>query len=184
MNDLLLLAALLPGPRHGYALKKQVGLLTGQAAMHNNLVYPLLRRFVENAWVSKREGPGQRGQTREVYALTAKGRQVLLRRLADDAEKEAASENGFRMRVGLFAILDQETRQRVLSSRDQFLASREQRLARISAALDTGPWGGEVVRFFRQQIRAERAWIATLARKSTRATKMEEIPSFADKRHP
>jgi DNA-binding PadR family transcriptional regulator len=184
MNDLLLLAALLPGPRHGYALKKQVGLLTGQAAMHNNLVYPLLRRFVEKAWVSKREGPGQRGQTREVYALTAKGRQVLLRRLADDAEKEAASENGFRMRVGLFTILDQETRQRVLSSRDQLLASREQRLARISATLDPGPWGGEVVRFFRQQIRAERAWIATLARKSRREAKLQEIPSLADKRHP
>jgi DNA-binding PadR family transcriptional regulator len=184
MNDLLLLAALLPGPRHGYALKKQVGLLTGQPAMHNNLVYPLLRRFVENAWVRKRAGPGQRGQTREVYALTAKGRQVLLRRLADDAENEAASENGFRLRVGLFAILDQETRRRVLSSRDQFLASREQRFARLSATLDPGPWGGEVVRFFRRQIRAERAWIASLARKSKRETKPQKIPSFAGNRQP
>jgi DNA-binding PadR family transcriptional regulator len=174
MNDLLLLAALLPGPQHGYALKKQVGLLTGNAAMHNNLVYPLLRRFVENSWVSKREAAGQRGQTREVYALTTKGRQELLRRLADDAETEAASDNGFRLRVGLFAFLDQQARQRILSSRDQFLAIREQRLARISAAVDAGPWGGEVVRFFRKQIRAERAWIATLARKSRRETKLQK----------
>lgn len=175
MNDLLLLAALLPGPRHGYALKKQVGLLTGQHAMHNNLVYPLLRRFVEHAWVSKRRAAGERGQTREVYALTGKGRQELLRRLADDAENEAASDNGFRLRVGLFSILDQETRQRILTSRDQFLASREERLAQISATLDPGPWGGEVVRFFREQVRAERSWIASLARKAKREEKLQEV---------
>jgi DNA-binding PadR family transcriptional regulator len=175
MNDLLILAALLPGPQHGYALKKNVGLITSDRAMHNNLVYPLLRRFVENAWVTKRQAAGQRGQTREVYALTVKGRQELLRRLADDAENESASDNGFRMRVGLFSILDQETRQRILTSRDQFLASREQRLTRISATLDAGPWGGEVVRFFREQIRAERAWIASLARKSRRETKRPRV---------
>src|SRR5579863_9509880 len=114
MNDLLLLAALLPGPRHGYALKQQVGLLTGKAAMHNNLVYPLLRRFVENGWVRQRKAEGERGQTREVYTLTAKGKEELLRRLADYGGEEAASENGFRLRVGLFDSLNTETRQRIL----------------------------------------------------------------------
>jgi DNA-binding PadR family transcriptional regulator len=170
MNDLFLLAALLPGPQHGYALKKQVGLITGQRAMHNNLVYPLLRRFVENNWVSQRQSAGQRGQTREVYALRAKGRQELIRRLGDYPEGEAVSENGFRFRVGLFAILDTETRQRILATRDQFLAARQQRLARISAALDAGMWGSEVVQFFRKQIRAERTWIASLSRKTKRET--------------
>src|ERR1700733_14031403 len=90
MNDLLLLATLLAGPRHGYALKKQVGLITGRRAMHNNLVYPLLRRFVENSWVSKRRAAGQRGQTREVYALTGKGQRELRRRLSAFPENEVA----------------------------------------------------------------------------------------------
>jgi hypothetical protein len=45
MNDLLLLATLLEGPKHGYALKKQAGLILGEAELQNNLVYPLLRRF-------------------------------------------------------------------------------------------------------------------------------------------
>ena len=173
MNDLLLLAALLAGPQHGYGLKKQVGLITGKPAMHNNLVYPLLHRFVKNAWVSKRRSPGKRGQTREVYALTAKGRQELVRRLGDYPEIEVASENGFRFRVGLFGILEAETRQHILVSRDQFLAIREQRLDRISATLDAGPWGSEVVCFFREQIRAERTWIAGLARKAKRETKSD-----------
>jgi DNA-binding PadR family transcriptional regulator len=65
MNDLFLLANLLDDPKHGYALKKQVGLISGQEEMHNNLVYPLLRRFVESGWVRKRQGAGERGQTRE-----------------------------------------------------------------------------------------------------------------------
>ncbi len=168
MNDLLLLAALLPGPRHGYALKQQVGLLTGKAAMHNNLVYPLLRRFVKNGWVRRRQAEGERGQTREVYALTAKGKEELLRRLATYGEEEAASDNGFRLRVGLFDFLDPETRQRILAGRDQFLAAREQRLARITAAVNAPPWGSEVVKFFREQVRVEREWIASLARKAKR----------------
>lgn len=170
MHDLLVLAALLPRPTHGYALKKQVGLLTGQRALHNNLVYPLLRRFVENAWVSKRTSAGQRGQTREVYSLTVKGKQELLRRLRDFPDTEAASDNGFRLRVGLFAVLDAEIRQRILASRDAFLALRQQRLAQISTLTEADTWGREVVRFFGDQVRAERAWIAGLARKNKRET--------------
>jgi DNA-binding PadR family transcriptional regulator len=173
MSDLLVLAALLAGPQHGYGLKKHVGLITGKPAMHNNLVYPLLHRFVKNAWVSKRRSAGKRGQTRDIYALTAKGRQELVRRLGDYPEIEIASENGFRFRVGLFGILGAETREHILVSRDQFLALREQRLARISATVDAGPWGSEVVRFFREQIRAERTWIASLARKAKRETKSD-----------
>ena len=58
MNDLLMLAALLGGPKHGYALKKQAGLMTGQANLHNNLVYPLLRRFVARGWVTRKKVAG------------------------------------------------------------------------------------------------------------------------------
>ncbi|HEX4541933.1 MAG TPA: PadR family transcriptional regulator [Candidatus Acidoferrum sp.] len=168
MNDLLILANLLDRPKHGYALKKQVGLITGQGEMHSNLVYPLLRRFVESGWISKRRAAGQRGQTREIYALTAKGKQELLRRLGQFAGKEAASENGFHLRVGLFAVLDAATRCRVLAERDQWLAAREERLARLSGAVDVGLWGGEVVRFLHDRIRSERKWIARLNRKLVR----------------
>src|SRR5258708_2882309 len=138
MNDLIVLANLLDAPKHGYALKKQVGLLSGKGEMHNNLVYPLLRRFVESGWVSKRKGPGERGQTRDIYALTNKGRQQLIQRLSHSADKEMTSENGFRLRVGLFSVLDGDTRSRILSERDQWLASREKHLARLSGALDLG----------------------------------------------
>jgi DNA-binding PadR family transcriptional regulator len=168
MNDLLLLANLLGGPRHGYALKKQVGLISGQSEMHNNLVYPLLRRFVERGWVSKRRGPGKRGQTREIYALTNKGKQELLRRLSHFTGKEVSAENGFRLRVGLFNFLDAGASGRILAQREEWLVGRELRLARLSDALDLGSWGGEVVGFMLDQIRAERQWIVRLKRKLAR----------------
>src|SRR5450755_4785885 len=105
MNDLMLLATLLAGPQHGYALKKQAGLLSGQPAMHNNLVYPLLRRFVANAWVTRRKAPGDRGQTRQMYSLTPPGRRALLDRLTEFGESDARSPEQFHLRVGLFSVL-------------------------------------------------------------------------------
>jgi DNA-binding PadR family transcriptional regulator len=173
MNDLILLATLLSGPEHGYALKKQIALITGRREMHNNLVYPLLRRFVENGWVSKRQVPGQRGQTRELYALTSKGKQELLRRLTHFTEKEAPSEDAFHLRVGLFGFLDAGVRAEILAARDRWLAAREEQLARISSSVDPGIWGGEVLRFRRERVQAERAWIAHLERKVKRESKAD-----------
>ena len=73
MSDLILLAALLDGPQHGWALKKLAGLLSGSGDMHNNLVYPLLKKFVGEGWVRRRSEPGQRGRIRSVYSLTSRG---------------------------------------------------------------------------------------------------------------
>src|SRR5260370_13011052 len=156
MSALILLANLLGGPKHGYALKKQVGLVSGKSEMHNNLVYPLLRRFVESGWVSKRKGAGQRGRTREIYALTNKGKQELLRRLSQFTSKEAASENGFHLRVGLFSVLDAGTRGAILTARNEWLAARGKRLGRLSGALDLGTWGGAGVRFVCTHIESKR----------------------------
>src|SRR6266550_2737955 len=115
MNDLILLAALMEGPQHGYALKKLAGFMADHGDMHNNLVYPLLRRFVENSWVTKRTTGGERGQKRDLYTLTSKGRLELLQRLSRFTEKEASSENEFRVRVGLFSMLERQARENILA---------------------------------------------------------------------
>ena len=52
MNDLIILALLLDGPKHGYQLKREAGFLFGHGDMHNNLVYPLLRRFLTAGRIS------------------------------------------------------------------------------------------------------------------------------------
>lgn len=153
---------------HGYALKKQAGLIVGQAEIHNNLVYPLLRRFIENGWVSKRAAAGKRGQTRGVYTLTSKGKHELVRRLSAFTEKEAESPGEFNLRVGMFFALDRASRERILGERDRWLAAHEERLAKLTRNLEVGVWGGRVVGFLREQTRAERQWIAGLVRSMKR----------------
>jgi len=165
MNDLLLLAMLLEGPQHGYALKKKVPLITGHGEMHNNLVYPLLKRFVQQGWVNRRSADGERGQTRELYALTAKGKQELLRRLSDCGKKTAGSGENFRFRVSLFSLLEPAVRENLLESREAWLEARDENLQRIERATRAQGWSREAMQFRRNEIHAERKWIEHLRRK-------------------
>lgn len=162
MNDLILMAMLLDGPQHGYALKKKVGLITGHREMHNNLVYPLLKRFVGRAWVHRRSADGQRGQTRELYALTPKGKLEFVRRLSDFDEKAAASGEAFRFRVSLFPLVDPAMQVTILDRREQWLTKRHENLLRIEDATGPRGWSAEVLDFTKGEIRAERKWVARL----------------------
>jgi DNA-binding PadR family transcriptional regulator len=162
MNDLMILALLLEAPQHGYALKKRAGLISGSADMHNNLVYPLLRRFVGKGWVTRRKSAGERGQTRQVYALTAAGRRALLDRIRDFDDAAAASVEEFRIRVGLFPILSPREREEILQNRRAYLAGRDARFEPLQEEMDLGEYGSEVVRFIRQEIKNESTWIERL----------------------
>jgi DNA-binding PadR family transcriptional regulator len=166
MNDLILLAILLEGPQHGYALKKKAGLITGHGEMHNNLVYPLLKRFVSKSWVSRRSAGGQRGQTRELYSLTAKGRRELIRALSDFDEKTARSSEAFWLRVRLFALLEEATRTNILDQRANWLARREAALRRIGEQAGARGWSGSVMDYLHSEVQAEKKWIERLRKKA------------------
>ena len=131
MNDLVILALLLPGPKHGYQLKREAGIILGHEALHNNLVYPLLRRFTTSQWVSRKTVPGQRGQTRNQYSLTALGRKELLDQLNSFTEQDARSADAFRIRVSLFGLLKPEARARIFQL--GFFSSVEVRAERALA---------------------------------------------------
>jgi DNA-binding PadR family transcriptional regulator len=164
MNDLIILATLLDGPKHGYQLKREAGFILGQGVMHNNLVYPLLRRFTAEGWVTKRSMPGERGQTRQQYAITAMGRRELVTRLSEFGEVDATSFSRFITRVGMFELLDEPVRARILQQREGYLQHREERLAAIRQNMDLGIYGGEVVRYLIEQIHSERVWLRRLRR--------------------
>ena len=174
MNDLIILAILFDGPKHGYQLKREAGFILGQGAMHNNLVYPLLRRFTTEGWVSKKAVPGERGQTRLQYAITALGRRELVTRLSEFGEPDASSLRGFITRVGMFALLEEPVRTRILKLRENYLQSREKKITTLRQNMDVGTYGGEVVRYLIEQIHSELTWIRRLHRlgansKSSRA---------------
>jgi DNA-binding PadR family transcriptional regulator len=166
MNDLLMLAMILAGPKYGYQLKREAGWMMGQNTLHNNLVYPMLRRFVERKWVSKKAVPGERGQTRQQYALTAEGRRWLFDNISQFGEAEAASEDAFHIRVGFFAVLKPEVRQTILTMRERYLESRDRKLATLEDNIELGAFGAEIVRHMRKQIETECDWIRHLRQKA------------------
>jgi len=154
---------MLNGPKYGYQLKREAGFIMGQA-LHNNLVYPSLRRFLEEGWVSKRAVPGDRGQTRQQYVLSAEGRRYLFERLSEFSEADASSEDAFHLRVGLFAVLKPEIRENILSRREDRLQNRDQHLATLQVNLELGKFGGEIVRHMRKQVEMDLEWVQHLRR--------------------
>ncbi len=158
-----MLSMMLDRPKYGYQLKREAGLIMGQA-LHNNLVYPSLRRFLEEGWVSKKAVPGERGQTRQQYVLSAEGRRHLFERLSEFSEADASSEGAFRLRVGLFPALKLETRENILKRREEWLHRRDKGLATLQTNLELGKFGGEIVRHMRKQIEMELEWIRHLRR--------------------
>lgn len=163
MIDLIILANLVDRPKHGYALKKQAGMVFAQSELHNNLVYPLLRRFTSQGWVTRKSAPGERGQTRQQYALTPAGRRALLERLNSFDEKEAQSIEEFLLRVGLFELLEPAARERILDARQQVLTRREEHFAHLQQ-MELGVYGSEVVGFLRQRVKDELVWLRRLHR--------------------
>ena len=171
MTDLIILATLLPGPKHGYQLKHQAGLILGQPKLHNNLVYPLLRRFTEQGWVIKKTIPGERGQKRHQYAMTARGRKALIERLSAFSEAEARSLEAFLARVGLFGILDPEARDRVMTTRTNHLQELAEHLAGIKQKFPLDCYAQATVEFLQSQTEAELAWMRQLRKISNQSSK-------------
>jgi DNA-binding PadR family transcriptional regulator len=166
MNDIIILGLLLDGPKHGYRLKQDAAMLGGAQQLHNNTVYPLLKRFEKSGWISKSRKPGERGQTRVMYSLTAEGRRVLVERLADFAEADAASGPAFRLRVGFFAELNATQRERILLVREEYLAERLARVKEIAKAHEMNEWAASTVGFVMKELQMELKWIEQLRKES------------------
>ena len=164
MTDLIILATLLAGPKHGYSLIREAGLVLGQEKLHNNLVYPLLHRFMAKKWVSRKEVSGERGQRRQIYSITAAGREELITRLSSFTEHDARGSDQFRCRVGMFRVILPEARIRILDAREGYLRSRIEKLSAIQDNFELDRYSGEVTNRFLAETRNELNWIAQLRR--------------------
>jgi DNA-binding PadR family transcriptional regulator len=162
MNDIIILGMLREGPKHGYRLKQDAALLSGAQQLHNNTVYPLLKRYLTKGWITKRETDGERGQTRLLYELTKTGTKALIEKLTEFSPADAASGPAFRLHVGLFGLLDKPARERILSLRDEYLSERLGQLRKISNVPGIGEWAASTVGFVTKELRLERKWISQL----------------------
>lgn len=162
MTDLIILSTLLAGPKHGYQLKREAGMILGQGVLHNNLVYPLLRRFMDEGWVTRRETAGERGQTRLRYAITASGRRELVAKLSAFSDQEARSSDAFRLRVALFQLLNPQVRECILERRKKHLSARLQHLEILEQNFSLNHYAAEVISHFSAETKSELKWIQRL----------------------
>ncbi len=137
--EILILRRLRSGPAHGYELRKRVEQTTG-FVLHNNSLYPALRRFEEAGAVTKTAEPQQGRPPRLVYALTEVGHELLHDMLAELPPEQATDPSEFLARLGQFSLINSAERAGVLASRAE--AVREQ-LAHYLAMLDLAVVHGE-----------------------------------------
>lgn len=159
MNDLVILAALLRAPAYGYALKKTAGLIYGNRIMHPNIVYPLLKRFVQNGWVEQSSVPGERGQTRKEYRIAPAGRKYLLEQLSIFTEQDASDDGAFLFRVAFFDALPKQRRLEILGARQLFLNSRAIDLAELSEETQARSFGAVALDRVKGLVDDELRWI-------------------------
>lgn len=80
--DMIVLAALSPGPAHGYAVIESIRRLSGGAfELPEGTVYPVLHRLEQAGLLSSRWTTAS-GRRRRVYALTGRGSRALARQRA------------------------------------------------------------------------------------------------------
>lgn len=159
-----MLAMLLAGPKHGYQLKREAGWMMRQEDLQNNVVYPMLRRFLNEGWVGRKAVPGDRGQTRQQYNLTPEGRRYFFGRMNTFTGTDASSAEAFHLRVGVLMALSPESRESIFTQREKYLQARDQKLEFLQFNMEVGKFGGEIVRHMRRQIDLEQEWIRRLRR--------------------
>jgi DNA-binding PadR family transcriptional regulator len=121
-SDILILAMLRQGPRHGYEIKKDVDkALGGMVVLNNKTLYRALKRFEETGTVT-RQVVSQIGKPdRHVYELTEGGVRVMDRLLGDFGPEQARSDAEFFTRVSFFGFLDSQSRWAILNKRLEHL---------------------------------------------------------------
>ncbi len=75
-----ILLSLSQGPKHGYAIMKDVrGLSEGRIALSTGTLYGAIKRLLEQGWIRPVPGPGleEDGRGRRAYGLTRTGRDAL-----------------------------------------------------------------------------------------------------------
>ena len=161
--EILILRRLRGGPAHGYELRKRVEETTG-FVLHNNSLYPALRRFEEVGAVTKTAEALPGRPPRLVYTLTDVGRDLLHDMLADLPAEQAGDEAEFMARLGQFSLLNSAERTAVLASRTHAV---RQQLAHYQAmrglAEASGErWGALVTAEMIRRHEQELAWLAEL----------------------
>jgi DNA-binding PadR family transcriptional regulator len=75
-----ILLSLAPGPKHGYAIMKDVKILSeNRVVLSTGTLYGAIKRLLDQGWILRVDEPAEDGNGRErkAYLLTHRGRRIL-----------------------------------------------------------------------------------------------------------
>jgi PadR family transcriptional regulator PadR len=82
--ELLVLKALVPGAKHGYAIVEHLRLASDDVLrVGESALYPALQRLLFNGWVKAKWGTSENNRRARYYTLTAAGRGQLVAERAE-----------------------------------------------------------------------------------------------------
>jgi len=163
--EILILRRLRSGPAHGYELRKRVEQTTG-VVLHNNSLYPALKRFEEAGAIEGELVPQRGVPPRRVFRLTESGHDLLRSLLEDFPQDLADSDEEFLTRLAFFHLIAPEARREILARRRRALLGRIAHLdemAKLAAVDPEEPYAQRLLDFQRRQAENEVAWVAELA---------------------
>ncbi len=171
-SEILILAMLQQGPRHGYELKKDLGrALGGMVTLNNKTLYLALKHFEETGAVTRQVIPQEGKPNRHLYQLTKRGAEVLHVSLRDFPSEQAGNDSEFFTRVAFFDLLEAHEREAILTKRLAYLEACLEYLLKLQQRADeedcadvsgvSMTYAQRVLTFHLRRVRDEYQWIVT-----------------------
>ena len=171
-SEIVILAMLHQGPRHGYEIKKDIErALGGMVPLNNKTLYLTLKRFEEIGAVTRQVIPQEGKPNRHLYQLTERGIELLHVHLRDFEPEQAGVDAEFFTRVSFFDLLEAHEREEILNKRQAYLEACLEylhKLQHMADAEDCPPGTGlsmsyaqRVLAFHIRRVRDEYQWITS-----------------------
>src|SRR6266487_4097040 len=171
-SEILILAMLRQGPRHGYEIKKDVDrALGGMVTLNNKTLYLTLKHFEEMGAVTRQVILQEGKPNRHLYQLTERGIELLQVYLRDFGPEQAGGDAEFFTRVSFFDLLEAHEREAILTKRLAYLEACLEYLHKLQHMADTEDcppgtglsmsYAQRVLAFHIRRVRDEYQWIAT-----------------------
>jgi DNA-binding PadR family transcriptional regulator len=162
--DILILALLQKGPRHGYEIKKKAeGILVGELSLNNNSLYPALRRLEAEGAIEpdNSAAASEAGAPRRSFKITALGERRLALLIGGFGKEEAKSDNEFFVRLAFFDLIGKAERRSIVEARCGALSQKKGNLEKLYAerrATFSSKWMKGLVEHRVAELDAEIEW--------------------------
>lgn len=167
--ELLILIQIEMAPKYGYEIKKEIqkdiGYLTD---VNHNMLYPTLRRFTEQGFITKKTIEQDARPNQNVYEITEAGKTKITDLINEFSEKQAKHQIEFLIRVSLFQRISEENQLRILNMRKKELESLWSDLKKREDQHVDDLYRQSVLQVSISQVRGELVWINELIEQVSR----------------